>query len=84
MGKEISKKHEKAINEFVKECKKKFGENLISVVLFGSVARETATRDLKELVTKGILKTVGSGKRGLKYILTQKMSQKMTQKGDEK
>ena len=44
MGKEISKKHEKAINEFVKECKKKFGENLISVVLFGSVARGTATK----------------------------------------
>ena len=48
------------------------------------VSRETATRDLKELVTTGILKTVGSGRRGLRYVLTQKMSQKMSQKMTQK
>jgi len=34
---------ELAINEFVERCKEKFKGNLISVVLFGSVARGTAT-----------------------------------------
>ena len=33
---------------------------------------------------KGILKTVGSGKRGLRYVLTQKMSKKMSQKMTQK
>jgi len=30
---------ELAIREFVEECKKKFGENLVSIILFGSYAR---------------------------------------------
>lgn len=35
-------KHEKIIEEFIRRCKEKFGEDLISVALFGSYARGTA------------------------------------------
>jgi len=35
----ISSVAEMAINEFVEACKEKFGEDLISIVLFGSYAR---------------------------------------------
>jgi len=46
----ISKNAELAIEEFVEDCKKKFGENLVSVVLFGSrikgYAREHSDYDL--------------------------------------
>lgn len=34
----------KAINDFVEGCKSRFGQNLVSVVLFGSVARGTAKK----------------------------------------
>jgi len=48
------------------------------------VAKYTATRDLTDLVRKGVFKTTGSGKRVLRYILSApnepKMSQKMSQK----
>jgi hypothetical protein len=44
-GKEMKEKgYERAINEFVRLCKKKFGNNLVSIVLFGSHARGTATK----------------------------------------
>jgi predicted nucleotidyltransferase len=33
----------KVLDEFLKKCKEKFGDNLISIILFGSYARETAT-----------------------------------------
>ncbi|NJE77390.1 DeoR family transcriptional regulator, partial [Thermococcus sp. ES12] len=33
------------------------------------VSRITATRDLSELVEKGILMRVGRGKRGIKYVI---------------
>lgn len=36
---------QKAINEFIKKLEERFGERLISVVLFGSVARETAKKE---------------------------------------
>jgi len=36
----IPKSVELVIKEFVKVCKKKLGENLVSIVLFGSYARE--------------------------------------------
>jgi len=49
-----------------------------------SVSRETATRDLRELAGKGMLKATGSGKRDLKYVLAQKMAQKMVQKMAQK
>jgi ATP-dependent DNA helicase RecG len=49
------------------------------------VSRKTATRDLTELVKKGIFNVVGRGKREIKYTLLlrhhdAKMTQKMTQK----
>ena len=37
--KEIPEEVKMAINEFVEACKEKFGEDLISIVLFGSYAR---------------------------------------------
>lgn len=41
------------------------------------VSRATATRDLVELVEKGLLKIVGTGKRDIHYILYEaKMRQK--------
>ena len=33
----------KVLDEFLQKCKQKFGDDLISIVLFGSYARETAT-----------------------------------------
>ncbi|WP_423792402.1 nucleotidyltransferase domain-containing protein [Methanocaldococcus indicus] len=33
----------KILNEFLERCKEKFGDNLISIVLFGSYAKGTAT-----------------------------------------
>jgi ATP-dependent DNA helicase RecG len=49
------------------------------------VSRKTATRDLTDLVKRGILNIVGRGKREIKYTLLlrhddAKMTQKMTQK----
>ncbi|MCS7135288.1 MAG: nucleotidyltransferase domain-containing protein [Candidatus Aenigmarchaeota archaeon] len=43
---------EKVLSEFVKACKKKFGNKLVSIVLFGSHARKTArkTSDVDLLV----------------------------------
>jgi predicted nucleotidyltransferase len=43
---------EKILNEFVEECKKKFGKNLVSIVLCGSCARGKAreTSDIDVLV----------------------------------
>ena len=37
--------------------------------LLPDISRATATRDLTELVGKGIFEMVGNGKRGLHYIL---------------
>ncbi len=34
----------KAVNEFVECCKSRFSQNLVSVILFGSVARGTAQK----------------------------------------
>jgi len=48
------------------------------------VSRETATRDLKELVGSGIIMTTGKGKRGLRYLLAQKPGAKMAQKKTQK
>jgi predicted nucleotidyltransferase len=33
----------KILDEFLQKCKQKFGDNLISIILFGSYARGTAT-----------------------------------------
>jgi len=44
------------------------------------VSKATATRDLSELVEKQILDMIGSGKRNIRYILS---NPKMSQKGDE-
>ncbi len=43
-AKKIASKYERVINEFIEKLKKKFGKRLVSVVLFGSVARGTATK----------------------------------------
>ena len=42
----------KLLYEFVKECKQKFGKDLVSIILFGSYARGTAkeTSDVELLV----------------------------------
>jgi ATP-dependent DNA helicase RecG len=36
-----------------------------------SISRITATRDLKDLVAKGILKAVGIGKRQVHYVINE-------------
>lgn len=41
----MKKEYEKSIDEFVKRCKWKFEEDLISIVLFGSYARGTAKKE---------------------------------------
>jgi len=51
-----------------------------------NTTRYTATRDLTDLVDKGIFSTVGEGRRNLRYILMQnaaKMRQKMRQKREQ-
>ena len=52
-----------------------------------NITKRTATRDLMDLTQRNVFKTIGKGKRGIKYILINenvpKMSQKMSQKGDE-
>jgi len=41
-----------------------------------AVSKASATRDLTDLVAKGVLKTVGTGKRSLHYVLNEpKMNQ---------
>lgn len=40
----MQSKIDKIISEFVKECKKRFGKRLVSIILFGSHARGTATK----------------------------------------
>jgi len=40
------------------------------------ITKPTATRDLSDLVKKGVFKKTGEGKRGLKYILLRHKSQK--------
>lgn len=49
-----------------------------------NISRKTATIDLTQLVTKGLLIRVGKGKRGIHYILPNyaKNTQKITQNGD--
>ena len=48
-----------------------------------SISRKTATIDLTQLVTKGLLVKVGKGKRDIRYILPNyaKITQKITQNG---
>ena len=48
-----------------------------------SISRKTATIDLTQLVTKGLLIRVGKGKRDIRYALPDyaKITQKITQKG---
>ena len=53
-----------------------------------NTTKRTATRDMKDLVQKGIFRIIGKGKRELKYILilrqnVSKMSQKMSRKHDQ-
>jgi predicted nucleotidyltransferase len=54
--KKLPRKVKLAIDEFVEACKKKFGKNLVSIVLFGSyargIARETSDIDLLVVVKK--------------------------------
>jgi ATP-dependent DNA helicase RecG len=49
------------------------------------ISRKTATIDLTQLVTKGLLIRVGEGKREIRYILPNyaKITQTITQKGDD-
>jgi predicted HTH transcriptional regulator len=44
------------------------------------IARATATRDLTDLVRKGIFKSAGRGKRALRYILLMQKSQERVKK----
>ncbi len=53
-----------------------------------STTKRTATRDLTDLLQKGLFRKTGKGMRELKYVLISgqnvpKMSQKMSQKGEE-
>ncbi|KAF5434005.1 ATP-dependent DNA helicase RecG [Candidatus Methanophagaceae archaeon] len=50
-----------------------------------SISRKTATIDLTQLVTKGLLIRVGEGKRDIRYILPNyaKITQRITQNRDE-
>ena len=43
MGLIVMRDISKILDEFLQRCKEKFGDNLISIVLFGSYARGTAT-----------------------------------------
>ncbi len=54
--------YEKILNEFVKRCREKFKDNLISIAVFGSVARGTVTKksDIDVLlVVKNADKSIG-------------------------
>jgi ATP-dependent DNA helicase RecG len=44
------------------------------------VAKRTASRDLRELVEKGVFKAIGVSKRNLKYIFLGQRGPKMAQK----
>lgn len=58
----IYKIYEKILNEFVKRCREKFEDNLISIAVFGSVARGTVTKksDIDVLlVVKNVGKSIG-------------------------
>ena len=44
MGLIVMRDISKILDEFLQKCKEKFGDNLISIILFGSYARETATK----------------------------------------
>jgi len=50
--KKSESKMEKILEEFISECKKKFGKDLISIILFGSYARGTykETSDIDLLI----------------------------------
>ena len=52
-------------------------------IYLNSISRKTATTDLKQLVSKGLLTRVGEGKRNIQYVLPDyaKITQKITQKG---
>ena len=52
-------------------------------ISLNSVSRKTATTDLKQLVSDGLLIRIGEGKRKLQYIMPDyaKITQKITQKG---
>jgi predicted nucleotidyltransferase len=41
----LTRKEKRALEEFVEACKKKLGENLISIVLFGSRVKGYAGKD---------------------------------------
>jgi predicted nucleotidyltransferase len=41
----LTKKEKEALEEFVEACKKKLGENLVSIVLFGSRVKGYAKKD---------------------------------------
>ncbi|MCS7094086.1 MAG: nucleotidyltransferase domain-containing protein [Candidatus Aenigmarchaeota archaeon] len=58
-------KVDRVLREFVEECKKRFGENLVSVVLFGSYARgeQKKTSDLDLLVVVKDLPMVWSERK---------------------
>ncbi len=79
----LNERQRKAIEHIVKSGSISNGE----YQKISEVSRETATRDLKGLVEKGILRKTGKGKRDIRYelLLRQddaKMTQKMTQKNN--
>jgi predicted nucleotidyltransferase len=41
----LTRREREALGEFVEACKEKFGENLVSIVLFGSRVKGYARRD---------------------------------------
>ncbi len=49
------------------------------------VSRKTATTDLKQMVSNGLLIRVGEGKRKMRYVMPDyaKITQKITQNGDD-
>ncbi len=64
--KELNERQKRVI-EYLKE-KDKTIANKEYQVLFG-VSRNTASKDLNDLVEKRIVKRAGEGKRGIRYLL---------------
>jgi len=62
---------------------KKGSINNKDYISLNNISRKTATTDLKQLVSKGLLARVGEGKRNIQYVLPDyaKITQKITQKG---
>ncbi len=77
---DLNRRQIKAMDYVIK--KKSIGNK--EYVSLNNISRKTATVDLMQLVAKGLLLSIGEGKRNIRYILPKyaKNTQKNTQKID--